>query len=39
MNLWSKRIEQNDFLTVRIGVGNEPLALEIEYPEDEGFNL
>lgn len=38
MNFWSKRIEQNDFLTARIGIGNEKLAVEIEWQE-EGFTI
>ena len=38
MNFWSKRIEQNDFLTARIGIGNEKLAIEIEWQE-EGFTI
>ena len=38
INFWSKRIEQNDFLTVRIGTGNEKFAIEVEYPE-EGFSI
>lgn len=35
MNLWSKRIDQNDFLEVRIGTGNTPLKLKIEYQEED----
>ena len=38
MNLWSKRIDQNDFLNVRVGIGNELLNIEVEYPE-EGFSI
>ena len=38
MNFWDKRIDQNDFLTVRIGMGNELLDAKIEYPE-EGFTI
>ena len=38
INFWSKRIEQNDFLTARIGIGNEKFAIMIEYPE-EGFSI
>ncbi len=38
MNFWDKRIDQNDFLIVRIGVGNELLDVKVEYPE-EGFTI
>jgi len=38
LNFWDKRIEQSDFLTVRIGVGNELLDIKINYPE-EGFTI
>ncbi len=35
LNFWSKRIEQNDFLTVRLGIGNELLDVKIQYSEQE----
>lgn len=38
INFWSKRIDQNDFLVARIGVGNELLNAEIQYPK-EGFTI
>ncbi|MDD6223500.1 MAG: type VII secretion protein EssC, partial [bacterium] len=38
VNFWNKRIDQNDFLTARLGVGNEKLDVNIEYPE-EGFTI
>ena len=38
LNFWSKRIEQNDFLNVRLGVGNELLDVQINYPE-KGFSI
>ena len=38
INFWDKRIEQDDFLEVRIGVGNVPLDVEVNYPE-EGFTI
>ncbi len=38
INLWDKRIEQNDFLLVRVGHGNELLDAVINYPE-EGFSI
>lgn len=38
INLWGRRIEQSDFLTVRIGKGNFPLDVKISYPED-GFSI
>lgn len=38
INFWDKRIEQNDFLDVRLGRGNELLDVKINYPE-EGFTI
>ncbi len=38
LSFWDKRINQNDFLVVRIGFGDEPLAVDIKYPE-EGFSI
>lgn len=38
IGFWDKRIDQSDFLTVRIGLGNELLNVDIEYPE-EGFTI
>ncbi len=38
LNFWDKRIDQNDFLVTRIGVGDEKLDVKIEYPE-EGFTI
>ena len=38
INFWDKRIDQNDFLVARIGVGNELLNVKINYPED-GFTI
>jgi DNA segregation ATPase FtsK/SpoIIIE, S-DNA-T family len=35
---WSKRLDQDDFLVVRLGLGREKLHTKIEYPE-EGFTL
>lgn len=32
-NLWERAIGQNDFLKVRIGLGDVPLDAEIKYPE------
>ncbi len=37
-NFWDKRIDQNDFLVVRIGYGKELLDAKVEYPE-EGFTI
>ncbi len=37
LNFWDKRIDQSDFLVVRIGVGDELLKVKINYPE-EGFS-
>lgn len=36
--LWSKRIEQKDFLTARIGIGDYPLDVTISCPE-ENFSV
>ncbi len=38
INFWDKRIEQNDFLEVRIGQGDELLDAKVNYPE-EGFTV
>ena len=35
LNFWSKRIEQNDFLTVRLGIGRELLDVEVKFPEED----
>ncbi len=37
-NFWCKRVEQNDFLGVRAGIGNVPLQVKINWPE-EGFTI
>ena len=37
-NFWDKRIEQNDFLVARVGIGNELLKININYPPD-GFSV
>ena len=33
--LWERKIESDDFLTVRLGIGNLPLDAEIQYPAKE----
>lgn len=33
--LWERKIEEEDFLTVRIGIGDMPLEADIEYPHIE----
>ncbi len=38
LRFWDKRIDQNDFLVARIGIGNEKLDVDVNYPE-EGFTL
>ena len=35
INFWDKRVDQNDFLTVRIGNGNGLLNVEIDYNEED----
>lgn len=37
-NFWCKRVDQSDFLTVRIGTGNIPLKTIVKWPE-EGFSI
>ena len=37
-NFWDKRIDQSDFLVVRLGMGKVLLDAEVEYPE-EGFTI
>ncbi len=32
--LWERKIEEPDFLTVRIGIGDVPLKIDIQYPEE-----
>lgn len=38
VKLWQKRITDDDFLTLPIGIGNLPMQIEIKYPE-EHFSL
>ena len=38
INFWDKRVDQSDFLVVRIGMGNELLDAKVVYPE-EGFTV
>ena len=33
MNLWQKRVNDEDFLTVNLGIGNIPMSISIKYPE------
>ena len=35
LNFWSKRIEQNDFLNVRLGIGREFLDVDVKFPEED----
>ena len=37
-NLWERSIDQKDFLTLRLGIGNMPICADINYPK-EGFTL
>ena len=32
--LWERKIEDEDFLTVRLGIGDVPLEIDIRYPEE-----
>ena len=38
INFWDKRTEQNDFLEVRLGLGDQKLAVEVGFPK-EGFTI
>ncbi len=38
LQFWDKRIDQSDFLVVRLGIGRELLDVKINYPE-EGFTI
>ena len=33
--LWERKIEDYDFLTVRLGIGDIPLDIDIQYPEEQ----
>ncbi len=33
--LWERKIEDHDFLTLRLGRGNVPLNIDIQYPEEQ----
>ena len=33
--LWERNIEDHDFLTLRLGIGDVPLEIDIEYPEEQ----
>lgn len=35
VSFWSKRNDQEDFLDIRIGIGNQPLKAEINFPNEE----
>ena len=35
LNFWDKRNDQNDFLTLRLGIGNAPLQINISYQEED----
>ena len=32
--LWERNIEHDDFLSIRLGIGNVPLDIDIKYPEE-----
>lgn len=33
--LWERKIEDQDFLSIRLGTGDVPLEIDIQYPEDQ----
>ena len=35
INFWDKRLDQSDFLTLRVGIGNQPLDVKVEYNEED----
>lgn len=35
VRLWERNIEDYDFLTVRLGIGDVPLEIDIQYPEEQ----
>ena len=34
MNLWQRRVEDQDFITVNLGIGSLPMKINIKYPEE-----
>ena len=32
--LWERKIEDHDFLSIRLGTGDLPLDIDIQYPEE-----
>ena len=35
INFWSKRSDQNDFLVARVGIGSEPMVIDIKWVDEE----
>ena len=35
IGFWDKRLDQNDFMNVRIGIGRQPLDIDIQYQEED----
>jgi len=35
LNFWDKRVDQNDFLTLRIGIGDTPLKVNFNYSKED----
>lgn len=33
--LWERKIEEHDFLSIRLGIGDVPLNIDIQYPEEQ----
>lgn len=33
--LWERKIEDDDFLSIRLGIGDMPLQIEVQYPEKQ----
>lgn len=37
--LWERTIEDSDFLSINLGIGDIPLDINISYPEKQGFSM
>ena len=38
-HLWERRLNDKDFLTIRLGTGDMPAYIDIKYPDDDKFEL
>ncbi len=37
--LWERKVEQKDFLTVRVGIGDIPIDMDIKFNDDDDFEI